>query len=155
MDTITPSELAKRAGVSVRTIQRWAATGKLPGIPKNGYHRSWPALPELFRAAKRLARDGGKGNQKGDKTRISYERNAWKTLTKAGEKAANFLRWLDTISPLIPKKPLKDFSPEDWQAIPVSPSRAHRRKLIEGAEELGALAKIGRLMLEAGIFDAG
>jgi excisionase family DNA binding protein len=51
-DELTPREVAQELGVSVRTVQRWIAAGRLPGTRVGGRMRvSRAALPTVAEAA--------------------------------------------------------------------------------------------------------
>lgn len=67
---LTPSEVAKRLGVTLRTVQRWIAEGELPSYKLGKVRRvSEKQLEEFLRYKEEKAKwqdGGGKTENRGD-----------------------------------------------------------------------------------------
>lgn len=150
---ISPSKIADSIGVSLRTVQRLASTGLIPGAEKRGYHYVYPDSRELkvwIRRMKKAAR----GNQSGVSTRTTYERSTRQVIIRAMRPTEVFLQWLEKNSARMPGGQASDWSPEQLRNIPRPKSASDRRLLEKGAQELRALAKIAKHLVAAGVFSA-
>jgi hypothetical protein len=152
----TPSKIARSIGVSVRTVQRMARTGEVPDVEKSGYHfvyRDTPALKAWMRKRKR--HPNRRGNQKGIATRSSYDPNLWRAIRRSVPYSLKFLEWLETVYLLLPppKRQFDGYTADDWRSLPLPSNRGKREDLKKGAQDVRIAAKIGRRLIEWGVFD--
>jgi hypothetical protein len=133
-----------------------ARTGEVPDVEKPGYHfvyRDTPALKAWMRKRKR--HHHRRGNPKGIATRPIYDPNLWREMQRSVPHSLKFLEWLEIVYLELPppKRPLDAYTAADWRSLPLPPDRRKWAALAQGAQAVRFAAKIGRKLIEWGVFD--
>lgn len=154
MKLLSPSEIAASIGVSVRTVQRLARAGFVPGAKRDGYHYIYEQTPMLLawiRDQKRRAKN--RGNQRGVATRKRYDPYLWRMVQRNLPASLVFIDWIEAHYSKLPppRRPLDEYTADDWRSLPLPKRPAEIAELAKGALAVRAAAKIAKKLLDLGL----
>ena len=106
-----------------------------------------------IRDQKRKARK--RGNQRGVATRKSYDPYLWRMIQRNIPASLVFIDWIESnYSKLpLPRRPLEEYTADDWRRLPLPKRRSGAAELAEGARAVRVAAKIARKLLDLRIFE--